>query len=411
MEQTHRISQALMNEAASLTLRRTFVAQLKTHPVITLVKGERGVGKTTGILQFLHNQAKEGRKVLYLSADSIFLQDKKLFDHAEAFASEGGEILAIDEIHKANNWSAELKTIYDCLPQLRMIASGSATLPLQKADLSRRAIPFDVHGMSFREWCLFEHQVTLPQVTLEELLSNHTKISIEAINKLAEQKLSRSVLFSEYLRTGYYPTGLGLKEEALYSQILQQTVNTAIQQDILTNYPELKGTAIEKMRRLLKIIAGKTPYSPNLKELKECLDIGDESSLKQYLYYLHETATIRLLLPPSKAIRSLTKPEKIYLSNSNLLFALSNSSPNLGTVRETFAAQALAIEHALNRREEVRAAKTGDLLSDTGHTFEVGGKNKTRRQLQGLSDGIVIADDIDHGEKGRIPLWLFGLLW
>ncbi len=356
--------------------------------------GARGVGKTTFLLQYLKKSTLAPSKKLYISADSIKIDS--LFELAKIFQNEGGELLIIDEIHKYNGFESELKKIYDFL-ELQVIFSGSSALQINnsKADLSRRAIVFEVEGLSFREFLELKLDMTLPSFTLKEILNSHVDIAYELLEKFDLE------LFSEYLYSGYYP--YYFDKSSSYKIKLGETINTVIEVDIPSIF-NIEYQNIRTLKKLLLILCESVPYTPNINELLSKMGMGsDYRSLYRYLDYLHKAKIITLMRPVTKGDNIFTKPEKIYFNNTNLHYAYCNT-PNIGTIREVFF-KSMLFNHSLN------IPKKGDFFVDDRYTFEIGGKNKNYKQIKDIPNSYIVADDIKVGSGNKIPLWLFGFLY
>ena len=380
----------------NFSYKRYFHKSLNLDKKLIGIIGARGVGKTTFLIQYLKNLNTPFSKKLYISADTITIPS--LFEVANAFSKEEGEILVIDEIHKYKNFEIELKKIYDIL-DLKVIFSGSSALKLDnaKADLSRRAIVHDVYGLSFREFIELEKNITLPSYSLEEILNNHVDIAYELLTKF-----NLTLLFREYIKSGYYPFYFEDKEDYLIK--LNETINTVIEVDIPSIFP-IEYDSIQNLKKLVRLICLSHPYTPNIKELLAKMDMKDNyKGLYRFIEYLNRAKIFNTLKSSSKGDSIFTKPDKIYLNNTNLHYAYCQSS-NIGTIREVFIASMLQNKHTM------AMAKKGDFLVDEGYTFEVGGKNKSYKQIKDIKESFVVADDIEVGSKNKIPLWLFGFLY
>lgn len=358
--------------------------------------GARGVGKTTFLIQYLKELELPFSKKLYISADIINIPS--LYEVAEAFSKEEGEILIIDEIHKYKNFEIELKKIYDLL-DLKVIFSGSCALKLDhaKADLSRRAIVYDVEGLSFREFVELSKDITLPQFTLEEILQNHQDIAYELL-----QSFNLTLLYKEYIRNGYYPFYFEDKDDYLIR--LNETINTVIEVDIPSVFP-IEYDSINNLKKLVRLICSSHPYTPNIKELLLKMNMQDNyKGLYRFLEYLHRAKVFSLIRAKTKGDNIFVKPDKIYLNNTNLHFAYCKSS-NIGTTREVLFHSMLKVKYSLT------IPKKGDFLVDDKYLFEVGGKNKSFKQIKDIPNSFVVSDDTEIGDANKIPLWLFGFLY
>lgn len=358
------------------------------------IVGARGVGKTTFLIQYLKQSPLAHTKKLYVSADSIKIVS--LFDLAKTFQDEGGELFVIDEIHKYIGFESELKKIYDFL-ELRVIFSGSSALQIDhsKADLSRRAVVYEVEGLSFREFLELKNGSTFPAYSLEEILSNHIDIAYELLEKFSLAE------FREYLEHGYYP--FYFDKFSNYQIKLNETINTVLEVDIPSIF-KIEYHNIRNLKKLLMILCQSVPYTPNITELLGKMEMkSDYRTLYRYLDYLHKAKIITLMRPVTKGDNIFSKPEKIYFNNTNLHYAYCDT-PDIGTIREVFM-RSMLFEHA------VSIPKKGDFLVDDTYTFEVGGKNKGFKQIKDLPNSYTIIDNAEIGGKNKIPLWLFGFLY
>jgi len=360
------------------------------------IVGARGVGKTTFLIQYLKKLNLPFSKKLYISADTINIPS--LFDVAEAFSKEEGEVLVIDEIHKYHNFEIELKKIYDIL-DLKVIFSGSSALQIDhaKADLSRRAILYHVYGLSFREFIELSQGIELPSYPLDEILSKHVDIAYELL-----EKFNLTLLFREYFKSGYYPFYFEDKENYLVR--LNETINTVIEVDIPSVFP-IEYDSIANIKKLIRLVCLSHPYTPNIKELLSRMDMGDNyKGLYRFLDYLHKAKVLNVMRASTKGDNIFTKPEKVYLNNTNLHHAYCEKHQS-GTLREVFFAS------MLNDRYRLSIPKKGDFLVNEKYLFEVGGKSKGFKQIKDLPNSYVVADDIEIGSGNKIPLWLFGFMY
>ena len=378
------------------TYKRYFHKTLNLDKKLVGIIGARGVGKTTYLIQYLKALDIPFSKKLYISADTLTIPS--LFEVANAFYKEEGEVLIIDEIHKYKNFEIELKKIYDIL-DLKVIFSGSSALKLDnaKADLSRRAIVYQVDGLSFREFIELSNDITLPSFTLEEILENHIDIAYELL-----EKFNLTLLFREYLKVGYYPFYFEDKEDYLVK--LNQTINTVIEVDIPSIFP-IEYDSVQNLKKLVRLLCESHPYTPNIKELLVKMDMKDNyKGLYRFLEYLSRAKILNTIKSKSKGDTLFVKPDKIYLNNTNLHHAYCSQS-NIGTLREVFIASMLQSRHS------IEVAKKGDFLVDGKYLLEVGGKKKSFKQIKDIPHSFVVSDDIEIGSGNKIPLWLFGFMY
>ena len=386
---------------------------LKSHPLssrFSLIVGQRGVGKTTVIIQHILTTYQDlfTPKALYVQTDHFRVGSRSLYDIAEEFNNLGGELLCLDEVHKYPAWSMELKSIYDTFPRLKIIASGSSALDitLGSHDLSRRAVVYTMTGMSFREFISLLHGLELPVFSMQEITENHQRGAGFVIDALDKKNLKILSLFKTYLQVGYYPYFMEYKEQDSFYLTLEQNLRTTLETDLIAAHNSLSGASIRKIKKLLAAIATQTPFTPDMKKLKAMLEIGDERTLKLYLQYLEEAGLI-LMAPRGKTgFGALRKPEKIYLNNPTLIHALAlPQQPDQGSLRETFFFNMICNSYP------VSIPRRGDFLVDDRLIFEIGGKNKDFQQIKDLPDSFLAVDDIESGYGARIPLWLFGFLY
>lgn len=357
------------------------------------IKGARGVGKTTLLLQL--GKERKANEVLYLALDDLFFSNNTLHSLAEAFHKMGGSLLLIDEVHKYPNWSRELKLIYDDFPKLHVVFTSSSLLEIYKgeSDLSRRVVSYTLSELSFREYLAFREKIILPQFSLEEIIARHQEISIEL-----NQQFTPFKYFSEYLKFGAFPFYEGDASE--YYQKLLNTIHLILEVDVqIAENIDFNNTA--KLKRLMYVISSNVPFTPNINKLSEQIGLN-RNALVRALQLLEKAALIHTLYKQSRSISSLNKPDKIWMHNTNFMYALSDQQVDKGNLRETFFIQNMPQEYQLAIPEK------GDILVNNQYLFEVGGKNKTKKQIQGHENAFVVRDDIEIGVFNTIPLWLFG---
>jgi len=352
--------------------------------------GPRGVGKTTMILQHIKNSL-DISETLYVSAEDFFFADNKLVDLAQTFVKYGGKYLFIDEIHKYKDWSRELKLIYDYHPGLKVIFTGSSVLDIKKggSDLSRRAVMYHMQGLSFREYLHLFHNIIVNSYDIDGILSH--KVNIPEL----EHPL---VYFESYLKKGYYPFAL----EDDYSIKLKQIVNQTLEIDI-PYYAEMNVSTGRKLKQLLAIVSKSVPFKPNFSSIATMLS-ASRNNISDYFHYIEEAGMITQLRDATGGIRGLGKVEKIFLDNPNLIYSLAEEQSNIGNIRETFFLNQMRVNYA------IIASKVADFEIDD-LTFEVGGKNKSKKQISKIEKGFIIKDDIEYGFGNVVPLWQFGLIY
>ncbi|NOQ31325.1 MAG: AAA family ATPase [Helicobacteraceae bacterium] len=380
----------------NFTYKRYFYKEVNFNPKLIGIVGARGVGKTTFLIQHLKELDIPFSQKLYISADTINIPS--LFEVAEQFAKEDGKVLIIDEIHKYKDFEIELKKMYDIL-DIKVIFSGSSALQIDnaKADLSRRAIVHSFEGLSFREFLELNNNTTLPLYSLSDILNNHIDIAYELLDKF-----NLTLSYKEYIKSGYYPFYFEDKESYLIR--LNETINTVIEIDIPSVFP-IEYSNIINLKKLVRLVCESLPYTPNIQELLLKMNMKDNyKGLYRFIEYLNKAKILNVVRAASKGDNIFTKPEKIYLNNTNLHYAYCNAF-ELGTIRETFFSSMLQQKHTLN------IPKKGDFLVDGKYTFEVGGKNKKFKQIKDIPNSFIVSDDIEIGSGNKIPLWLFGFLY
>lgn len=378
---------------------RSFIHDINWNARLIGIKGARGVGKTTLLLQYMKlNYSDNWQESLYVSLDSFSFRGKTLIGLADEFVLNGGKYLFLDEVHKYDNWAQELKNIYDDHPELKVVFTGSSLLEIlnSRADLSRRAIVYHMQGLSFREYLEMETSQKFDTFTLEDILTNHIKIA-----NLINSKIKPFRYFESYLKQGYYP--FYKEDKDLYEQRLEEVINMMLEIEL----PLLRGVDIglvSKIKQVLAIISESVPFTPNVTHLSQKMTVH-RTTLMTYLHYLEEVGLTTNLQKEAKGSVKLQKPAKIYLENTNLMFVLSPSNANIGNARETFFANQVGYKNKLNYHEKT------DFLVNNVYAFEIGGKDKTNKQIVGIENSFIVADGIEYGYQNKIPLWLFGFLY
>lgn len=357
------------------------------------ILGQRGVGKTILMRQIAQNYDIESSKMLYISADNIV---NSLVDIAKEFSAFGGKLLIIDEIHKADNFANELKTIYDFL-DVKVIFSGSSALEIEnsKVDLSRRVLFYELHSLSFREFLAIRFDIELPQKNLSDILQNHQDITAKI-----QQQIKPLEYFAYYKEFGTYP--FFTEGEKGYSLRLNEVINIILDSEVATIY-NVDSDKINTIRKLLRLLCSSVPVELNIQNIAQNAGVS-RNTLYSYLYYLQKANLIEIIGGNFAHKKLLNKPDKIYLENINLYNILC-SNQNIGSLRESFFVSQLKIMHT------IKYVQKGDFIVDDKYTFEIGGKNKSFEQIKDLPNSFVVADDIEVGFKNKIPLWLFGFLY
>jgi len=397
-------------KAKNSSYERYFIRRAKLTHRMSIIVGQRGIGKTTTLIQLLLKKVQGDRfdpRILYIQADHFALGSTTLYEIAEQFLMQGGKWLAIDEIHKYPNWSKELKSIYDTFTDLELFISGSSALEIYKGshDLVRRSVRYLMQGLSFREYLELLHNIDLPTCTLEELCEHHLRLADTILQKLESVQQKILPQFHQYLKTGYYPYFFEIGDPDAYKITLEQNFHMTIEADLAAIYPHLNGNSTKKIKQLLTFIAGSVPFIPNWSKIATILDVGDIRTLKAYFAHLEDAGLVRSISKASHKLSKIESADKVYLDNTNPLFAISPESPEKGTIRETFFLNMLAQNH------QVTLPLNGDFLIDDGYLFEVGGKKKNFEQMKAHEKAFLACDDIELGIGNKIPLWLFGFLY
>lgn len=368
------------------------------------ILGAKGVGKSTLLRQYLKQHFELGdHRALYCSADTVDFSMRTLVGLAEEFVMRGGELLVIDEIHKYHSgtadWSREIKEIYELFPNLKMIVSGSSLLQLREgdADLSRRAIKYTMPGLSFREALRFYHGLSFPRWSLDDILVHPYDLW-----QTVTSKCKPVALFKEYLEKGYYP--FLLEGEGEYYTKIEQVVNYIIETE-LPRICKVDVANVRKLQALIALICSEVPFELNANKIAAALEIGRDTVV-EYLKYLGDAKVLNLLYSDKKKIGKLTKPDKVYLENPNILYALAPTKVDIGTLRETFATGCLSESYNV----EYGKAQ-GDFKVDGKYTFEIGGRSKDFSQIAGVKDSYIFADDWDMPDGAKLPLWMLGFLY
>lgn len=387
-------------------LRRYLYHEIDWSDRLIEITGSRGVGKTTLMLQRIHEISHISSDLsLYVSLDDPYFFRETITSTADEFIRHGGKFLFLDEVHKYPakynhlDWSAEIKVIYDKYPDLHIIYSGSSILKLYKGqgDLSRRRSSYNLKGFSFREFLKFEGIMDIDAFTLDDLIIKHPAISKEI---LAHGKIFP--YFKNYLANGYYP--FYQESPTKYKERLRDVLTVILESDI-PSVTEITYFSIQKIKKLLSVIGSSVPYTPNLTKLRTDLQISDHRTLLGYLTFLEKAEVLGILNKNVTGSRILNKPDKVYLNNTNLFEVLELSGIETGTIRETF------FFNQVSTVASIKYPENGDFIINDHYTFEIGGKNKSNEQIKDLANAYLVLDDIEIGMGNRIPLWLFGFLY
>jgi predicted AAA+ superfamily ATPase len=381
----------------STHFQRYLIKEIGLNNRLIAIKGARGSGKTMLLLQIAKLKL-DANKSLYVSLDHIYFFEFKLYNLAKEFSNNGGLHLLLDEVHKYPNWSREIKLIYDNFPSLQIIFTSSSMLEIYKgeSDLSRRAVSYNLKELSFREFILLDAGVVFPVYSFEEILQNHNQIATQIL-----QKIKPIAHFNKYLKIGAYP--YFIENEDNYNQKLVNTINLIIEVDI-NAVEDLNYETLVKLKKLLISIASSAPFTPNVTKLSEKIGVS-RNTLIQAIKILSRAGLVIELYKDTSGIGVLTKPEKLFLNNTNLMYVLAKDTINIGNVRETFF---------LNQFKdllEINLAEKADFIIQKKYTFEIGGKGKTKKQIANLENAYVAKDNIEIGFGNAIPVWLFGFMY
>ncbi len=392
--------QDAMLQATDMGLVRDFINRVNWDAPMLCVRGARGVGKSTMIRQYIKRHYGVGNEqALYCSLDWVYFTQHSIIELAGAFYRRGGKLLVFDEVHKYANWSREVKEISETYPSMKIVLSGSSMLKLLDgdADLSRRCRGYDMPGLSFREFLLFYKSIETPCFSLEQLLEQpaHCAASVTSVCHPMQY-------FDEYLKCGYYPF---YKSNPIdYYALLEQTENYVIDVE-LTQLRGVNPANCRKLKALLTVLAQQVPFDVDISKLATVTGL-QRNTIIEYLRYLMDAKLLTLLYSDLLSVKKMQKPDKIYIENPNLLYALSTGPVKIGTVRECFAVNQLSYNHTVEYGRQ-----SGDFKVDGKWIFEVGGARKTFEQIADLPNSFVLADDVEFVRGNKLPLWLLGFLY
>ena len=380
-----------------LKFKRYLYSQINWKTRMIGIKGARGVGKTTMLLQHILDNYEDIDRTLYVSLDDLWFASHNLMDLVDWADRHGISRLYLDEVHRYKSWSETLKNIYDNYPDMGIVYTSSSLLAIDnaKVDLSRRQTPYTLYGLSFREFLDFEGVAHVSPIPIETLLRDHVKQAMKIT-----KNLKVAPLFEAYLKHGYYPFYREVSDD--FPIRLREIVSLVIENDL----PAVENISYEtllKVRRLLMIISEHVPFEPNMSELWKQLSTNNELGLRM-LYSLDKAQILSLLTSKTKSYKYLSKPDKIFLNNPNLMHALC-PMVEIGNERETFFNSQMSVAH------EVKFPQKGDFLVNDRYLFEVGGKNKTFDQIKDIPDSFLAVDETEVGFSNRIPLWMFGMTY
>lgn len=384
----------------SLAYIRPLMSQIDWNLRLLSIRGSRGVGKTTLLLQYLRqNYGDNPADAIYVSLDDLYFSRHTFSEFVDEFYKRGGKHILVDEVHKYPGWSRELKNAYDSYPDIHFVITGSSVLNILNADadLSRRCINYTMQGLSFREYLALCEGLRFDAVSLDELLTHPDNLCSEV-----NAKCRPLAFFSRYLEQGYYP--FVLEGADVYTERVTNIVNLILEIEL----PQLCGvdvSNVRKLKSLLAVLASEYPMQLDMTKLSALAGMS-RTTLLAYLQHLQRSRLLNLLYSGDAGLKKMQRPDKIYMENSNLLHALSLNGVNEGTRREVFFVNQLSYEH----RVEYASSKA-DFLVDSAYTFEVGGRAKDGRQIAGIADAYIAADNTEYAFGNKIPLWCFGFLY
>ena len=392
MERLYTLYHFLLSQTDTTFLRYLY-SRIDWNSRLIVIEGARGVGKTTMVLQRI-KLSGEAATSLYVDAGHAYFSSHSLYDLVETFYKNGGKCIYIDEVHKYEAWSREVKMMYDYLPELKIVLTGSSLLSIKKgvdADLSRRAIEYTLSGLSFREFLFLSEGISVPVYSLEDIVAGKVDISGKVKFPIP--------LFHKFLEMGDYPFFSMDNYQIRLNNVVNQTLEVDIPQ-----YARMNVSAVVKLKKLLNIISQSVPFKPNFSDIARALEV-DRATASTYMTYMEKSGLVRQLHTADTGMKILEKVDKVYLANTSLMYALAENAPETGTVRETFFFAQTSV---------VSTVASADMNGDFrigGYTFEVGGRSKKQKQIMDIPNSFAVKDDIDFPGYRTLPLWNFGLMY
>ncbi|MEA1954303.1 MAG: AAA family ATPase [Campylobacterota bacterium] len=397
LQNAKRLSQLKLNQTLPKYKRFLFNEIVDGIAKIIGIYGSRGVGKTTMMLQVLKASPLSSEKKLYISCDHPLFKEISLFDFIDEFVKRGGEFIVIDEIHEADDFQSQLKSVYDFL-EVKVLFSGSSAIEITNPDFARRYSMYKMPIFSLREYLEVTQSVILESYTLEQLIEDHESISYNVLGNLKDKKILKH--YETFIALGAYP--FYLEDPSKYIDRINETINTVLHKDLGRIF-NIQAQKIDTLKKLLLSICVSKPLELSIDKLASVAGIS-KMTLYKYIEYLSKAELIHHISHEAKRFKSMRKPDKLYLANTNLFTALCMNSET-GTIRETFFVSMMHYQHTLHYVEK------GDLLIDEKFTVEIGGKNKSFKQIKEIPYSFLTLDDIEVGIDKKIPLWLFGFLY
>lgn len=392
--------QEIMLRSTDMEIVRSFINSINLDAPLLCIRGARGVGKSTLLRQYIkQNFEPNTRKALYCSLDWVYFAQHSILEVAAKFYQSGGKLLIFDEVHKYPQWSREIKEAAEMYPDIKFVLSGSSLLKIidGDADLSRRCRSYDMPGLSFREYLEFYKRITLPTFTLNDILKKpaETAAKVNSVCRPLE-------FFHEYLKYGYYP--FYLKNPIDYYALIEQTENYVVDVEIVQQR-KVNPANCRKIKALINVLAQNVPYDTDISKLAQLSQL-QRNTVLEYLNHLADAKLINLIYSDLVSVGKMQKPDKIFLDNPNMLYALATEPVKIGTARECFTVNQLSVGHTVEYAKE-----QGDFKIDGRYTFEIGGKSKTFRQIAGVKDSFIFSDDLEMPRGNKLPLWLLGFLY
>ena len=389
---------AFLVEKTETSFHRYLFASIRWQNRLIGIKGQRGTGKTTILLQKLKELSLPAHEAAYFSLDDLYFTTHSLAETGEDFYKKGGKYLFLDEVHKYPGWAQHIKNLYDFYPDLKIVFTGSSVIDIAKeeGDLSRRARLYDLKGLSYREYLAFTSVLQAPAITLNDIVGPKQEWKQHFPSDFRPLQY-----FPDYLEKGYYPFFAEDPEDT--SLRLQQLIRMIVEYD-MAELHDFDIRNAKKMLQLLYVLADNVPYKPNLTELADKSGIH-RNTISNYLYFLQQAQLIQLLYSSGNSAVILQKPEKVYLDNPNLVYALTLRQPDKGNLSETFFLNQVSAKYA------VHYSKTGDFTVNNTYAFEVGGKTKSSKQIAGVENSFIVTDDTAFPIRDTLPLWIFGFLY
>ncbi len=387
---------AYLVEHNQATVRRVLMDEIDWSDRLIGIKGTRGVGKTSFLLQFAkENYGPDDRKCLYVNMNNFYFQGRGLADFANDFVKQGGRVLLIDQVFKQPNWSRELRMCYDRFPQLQIIFTGSSVMRLKEENPEIGGIvkSYNLRGFSFREYVNLMTGQNFRPYTLDEIVNNHEHI-VKKILPLCRP----SEYFRDYLHHGFYPFFL---EHSNFSENLLKTMNMMTEVDILL-IKQIELKYLTKIKKLFYLLAVDGPQAPNISQLAQQIDTS-RATVMNYIKYLADARLINMIYSPGQ--RFPKKPAKVMMHNPNLMYAIYPIEVDEQDIMETFFVNAMWKDHLVNQ-----GTKTPYYLIDGKQKYRVCNARATGK-VRYTGDTIYARYNTEVGRNNQIPLWLFGFLY